>query len=375
MNKYEKNLLLLLKIGLGNENGNDICSITNIDWLRIFELSVEQTVTGTIADAFTKLREDAKPTKKIMLQWIVRVANIEQTNKKQNESLEKLINEIKQLGAQPILIKGQGFALNYPKPLHRQCGDIDIFFKTKEECNKAIAWAHKIDPEAKESFENKRERKHYTFIYKNSIVEIHNFLCLFENKRLQGLLQTIIKEELNKEENSVIYINGSECFILPPTLSVLHQIIHISRHLLEAGIGMRQICDLATYLEKYCDSINRESLQTYIINLELENIAEAIGFIIHKYLGLSITKVPFKIKEDNADFILNEIFEGGNFGTNRTQYRDTKFNIIRKIKSIVYFYHRCYKYRHLLPSESKSYFFNKILLNLKLITNTNITKN
>ena len=373
MNKDEKDLLFLLKIGLGNEH--DTCSIADIDWLRIFELSVEQTVTGTVADAFTKLNEEVKPTKRVMLQWIARVANIEQTNKKQNESLEKLINEIKHLGTQPILIKGQGFALNYPTPIHRQCGDIDIFFKTKEECNRAITWAHKIDPEAKESFENKRERKHYTFIYKNSIVEIHHFLCLFENKRLQALLQTIIKEELNKEENSVIYINGSECLILPPTLSVLHQIIHISRHLLEAGIGMRQICDLATYLEKYCDSINKEHLQAYIINLELENIAEAIGFIIHKYLGLSITKVPFKIKEDNADFILNEIFEGGNFGTNRTQYRDTKFNIIRKIKSIVYFYHRCYKYRHLLPSESKSYFFNKILLNLKLITNTNISKN
>ena len=375
MNKYEKNLLLLLKIGLGNENQNDICSITDIDWLRIFELSVEQTVTGTVADAFTKLHEDAKPTKKIMLQWIARVANIEQTNKQQNKTLAELINEIKLLGTQPILIKGQGFALNYPTPIHRQCGDIDIFFQTKEECNRAITWAHRIDPEAVESIENRRERKHYTFIYKNSIVEIHNFLCLFENKKLQGLLQTIITEELNKKGKSVISINGSECLILPSTLSVLHQIIHISRHLLEAGIGMRQICDLTTYLEKYYDSINRENLQTYIINLELENIAEAIGFIIHKYLGLSITKIPFKIKEDYADFILNEIFEGGNFGINRTLYRDTKFNIIKKIKSIVYFYHRCYKYRHLLPSESKSYFFNKILLNLKLITNTNISKN
>ena len=100
MNKYEKNLLLLLKIGLGNENQNDICSITDIDWLRIFELSVEQTVTGTVADAFTKLHEDAKPTKKIMLQWIARVANIEQTNKQQNKTLAELINEIKLLGTQ-----------------------------------------------------------------------------------------------------------------------------------------------------------------------------------------------------------------------------------------------------------------------------------
>ena len=76
---------------------------------------------------------------------------------------------------------------------------------------------------------------------------------------------------------------------------------------------------------------------------------------------------PFGVDEHYADFILQEVFEGGNFGKKKVAYRNEKNGLWRKIESIVYFYRRCKLYKPLLPMEAKGYFWNKIKLNIKLI--------
>ena len=82
-------------------------------------------------------------------------------------------------------------------------------------------------------------------------------------------------------------------YVISYLLSALHQIIHISRHLLEAGIGLRQICDLAMFLDKHHDVIDKERLNGYLEELQLMTIARSLGYIMVKYLGLKEEKIAF----------------------------------------------------------------------------------
>lgn len=365
MSKTQTDLFFLLRLALWGKD-NTSKDVKEIEWKTVFEQAKDQCVMGIVADSFQLLGElQSQGLNK--LQWLGYVLQLERKNTELNGLVEKLFGKFHKMGLSPVLMKGQAFATNYPNPLRRQCGDIDIYFKGRRECESAVKWAEKIDTAAAESSDNKRERKHFTFSIGDNVVELHYFMCLFENGDLQHRLQEIIDEEFVHDEPFFVRIEGIQIETVPPTLSVLHQVLHITRHLLEAGIGLRQVCDLAMYLRKNHEAIDADKLNGYLKELQLMKTAKALGYIMAEHLGLPKNAIPFGIDEQYSYFILQEIFEGGNFGKKKLAYRNNKNGIRRKIESIVYFYRRCLLYKPLLPLEAKSYFWNKIKLNIKLI--------
>lgn len=365
MNKHQKDLFLLLKSALWKDE-SVARYIQDVDWNEIYKLAREQCLVGVIADSFRFLNEEIC-NRDEKLRWLAYVVRLERTNREMNLLVGKLFKKFHKMKLSPVLLKGQAFAANYPSPLHRQCDDIDIYFKNRADCEKAVAWAAKVDMEAAKSSDNKRERKHFAFSVEENVVELHYYMCLFENRHLQQGLQEIIDEEFSQSSHFFVDIDEEPIESVPPTLSVLHQIIHIARHLLEAGIGLRQLCDLALYLDKHHEKIDKEKLCGYLEKLQLSAVAKALGDILVKYLGIDKRKLPFPTDERYSGFILNEIFEGGNFGKKKVEYRNDSNGMQRKLQSILYFYKRCKLYQPLMPSESKSYFWNKIRLNIKLL--------
>lgn len=360
------NLFLLLKSALW-QDGQYVRTMADVDWRELYELAKEQCLVGVIADALRYVSADqGLGTGK--LQWLAFVVRLERKNHEMNVQIGTLFRQFTTLGLSPVLLKGQAFAANYPYPLHRQCGDIDIYFKCREDCAKAVAWASEVDKAAARSSDNKRDGKHFAFSLERNVVELHYYMCLFDNDRLQQRLQAIIDEEFASASPFYVEIEGERIEAVPPTLSVLHQIVHISRHLLEAGVGLRQICDLALFLDRHEDAIDTKKLNDYLIDLELADVAKSLGWVMVHQLGLDERKVPFGTDDSYADFILKEIFEGGNFGKKNIVYRKNKNGFLRKLQSVSYFYKRCRLYKPLFPSEAKSYFMNKIKQNLKLLT-------
>lgn len=359
-------MFLLLKCALWKD-GRAVRDVRDVDWSKVYTLAKDQCLVGIVADSFRWLdKEQCDGSER--LKWVAYVVKLERKNRDMDLLVGKLFQKFHKMRLSPVLLKGQAFATNYPYPLHRQCGDIDIYFKNRADCKKAVAWSVKVDAVAAESLENKRERKHFAFSVENNVVELHFFMCLFENKQLQRKLQNIIDGEFSRRSPFLVDIGGEQIDSVPPTLSVLHQIIHIARHLLEAGIGLRQLCDLALYLDRYFGDIDKVKLCGYLCDLQLSVVANALGYILVKYLGLDKQKLPFSIDGRYADFIMNEIFEGGNFGKKKVEYRNESCGWQRKLLSVLYFYQRCKLYRPLMPSESKSYFWNKVRLNFKLLT-------
>lgn len=358
-------LFALLKAALW-QDAQYAASINSADWKAVRALAGEQCLLGVVADALNYLTEEQCPRAE-KLRWVGSVVMIEQRNLRMNALVYRLFDKFTAMGLTPVLLKGQAFAANYPMPLHRQCGDIDLYFKRRSDCASAVEWASKVDPRAALSADNRRDYKHFSFNVEKAEVELHYYMCLFDNRRLQRRLQDIIDTEFAACKPCVVEIGGEKIETVPPTLSVVHQLLHISRHLLEAGVGLRQVCDLAMFLDRHSGEVDDTRLNCYLEELEMKTVAEALGYVMVNCLGLDEAKVPFGTDKRLAGFILQEIFEGGNFGHKKTEYRDGKGVLTRKFGSIAYFYRRCRLYRPLLPSEAKSYFTQKIKLNLRLL--------
>lgn len=360
-----ENLFLLLKSALW-QDGQYAESVGDVDWEELYALAREQCLVGVVADSFRYIEGNPKGGDK--LRWLAYVVQLERRNRGMNRLIGKLFRKLRNDGLTPVLLKGQSFAANYPCPLHRQCGDIDVYFKRRGDCRVAVEWASAVDRAAAESEENRRDCKHFAFSLNGVEVELHYFMCVFENRRLQQRLQSIIDREYGDNPPCRVAVGDEQIETVPPTLSVLHQLMHISRHLLEAGVALRQVCDLALFLDRHGDEIDRTRLDGYLKDLELAAVAQALGFIMVHHLGLKRERLPFGMSGQYADFILGEIFEGGNFGRKKTEYRNGANALSRKLQSVAYFYRRCKLYRPLFPSEAKSYFLNKIKLNVKLLT-------
>ena len=127
----------LLRAGLWTNYTPD-CSLFNSDtnWEILFDIANRQAVLGVVWDGIAKLPIDLQPPRKIKYNWYSFVLKIEQTNQQINEAVVELMELYRKHGLNPILLKGAGVASLYPNPLHRGCGDIDIFIG-RDDCEKA----------------------------------------------------------------------------------------------------------------------------------------------------------------------------------------------------------------------------------------------
>ena len=138
----------LLKSGLWGKGNPDICIDGTSDWNYIYQLAQEQSVQGlvlqgieTVQGSWLKVHgsshsEAAKPSaplvpKVLLLQWIGEVQVIEQQNKEMNAFVAGLIEKLRKNDVYTLLVKGQGVAQCYEKPLWRCSGDVDLFLSDK----------------------------------------------------------------------------------------------------------------------------------------------------------------------------------------------------------------------------------------------------
>ena len=70
---------------------------------------------------------DVKVPKEDLLSFAGYAVQLEQTNKAMNEFIAKIVKEMQRREIYTLLVKGQGIAQCYERPLWRACGDVDLF--------------------------------------------------------------------------------------------------------------------------------------------------------------------------------------------------------------------------------------------------------
>ena len=123
----------------------------DIDFSAVQQLAEEQSVVGLVA-AGLEHAVDKKPAKKDVLQFIGQTLQLEERNKAMNYLIGVLVEKMREADIYTVLVKGQGVALCYERPLWRSCGDVDLFFDAKNYEN-AKAYlaplASSVEPEEK----------------------------------------------------------------------------------------------------------------------------------------------------------------------------------------------------------------------------------
>lgn len=320
---------------------------TKEEWYRIAELSKEQTVTGIMLDAIAKLPEEQRPDRKLLVQWIMQQKFIEKVNIKMNSVIKTLFDGLQSKGIRAILLKGQGVAQNYLNPLHRQCGDIDLYIP-EEHFNQALEHFGSLGCKV----ENNPKSYHAETAFNGIPIELHKSCAKYYTKKLQRRYNDITGAIIGNR-NTTTTIDGTEVEVLPYIANAFQLLSHTMRHIFSSGIALRQICDWVYFIYHNQKDIDREEFIAQLKTLQLYETYKAVTAIATDHLGLpqefALCEISSKDKELSKK-VLDLIMKYGNFGHyGEHNSINTKWEYLR---SYLWKVRNCIRFRRIAGNEA-----------------------
>lgn len=308
----------LLRIGLWGKGSLSLDQPpTAGDWNKIHRYAVNHTIEGLIFDAFAFLEEDQLPPQGLRLKWAVRVDQIERHNAKMNNVIAELFTTFSEQGIRPILQKGQGVASYYRIPNHRISGDIDWCFE-----DNGYAQARNLLKEKQVNFQDTAGFS-LDYDWKGIHIEHHKRTFDFRSPLKKKYLKNLLK--IYEQAQQTVVIHDVPIRLLAPELQLLQVNIHILKHLITYGIGLRQFCDSARLYYAVSSQIDPSALQDIYRRTGILKWIHLLHKLLVERLGLPKNKLPFPYPENiQIDWMVDEIWYSGNFGFNDERFESSK---------------------------------------------------
>ena len=316
LNTNQQAFFELLRAGLWEKEAQ-LSRYKDIDYSAIMQLAEEQSVVGLVTAGLEHI-EDVKVPKEVLLQFIGSTLQIEQQNKAMNTYVAKLIDQLRKDDIYAILVKGQGIAQCYERPLWRASGDVDLLLSdTNYDKAKKLLLPLAVNVE-----DEYKAFKHLGMTMPEGyVVELHGTLHSRLSKRVDRVIDkaqgdVFFAGNVRSWENGV-----TQVFLPSPDNDVIFVFTHILHHFYIEGIGLRQICDWCRLLWTYKDSLNKRLLETRINEAGLMSEWKAFAALAVNWLGMPVDAIPLYSSDKKwirkASRILGFVLESGNFGHNR----------------------------------------------------------
>ena len=220
-------------------------SLKEVDWKELYAIAKKQCLVGVLFYGIKKLpAEHVGMEKELLLQWMAESQMLEKANVRLNDAAIQVSEWFRKKGFRTCILKGQGNALMYPNPYSRTPGDIDIWVEGGDK--RVISFVRSISPHEKACYH------HIEFpSYKGVEVEVHYrpsfLLCFWHNRKLQKYYERVKEEQFS---HRVMLAEQGEIAIPTVEFNLIFQLTHIFSHLMNEGIGLRQLVD---YYYVLCD--------------------------------------------------------------------------------------------------------------------------
>ena len=348
-------------------------SLKEADWKELYAIAQKQCLVGVLFDGIKKLpAEHVEMKKELLLQWMAESQMLEKANVRLNVAAILVSEWFRKKGFRTCILKGQGNALKYPNSYSRTPGDIDIWVEGGDK--RVISFVRSISPHEKACYH------HIEFpSYKGVEVEVHYrpsfLLCFWHNRKLQKYYERVKEKQFS---HWVMLGEQGEIAIPTAEFNLIFQLTHIFSHLMNEGIGLRQlvdyyfvICDFYKVYQNFsnpsvslskgsstfspspsssgsgdvtallgarnryalrladhqrstpdCAGWDRQGMvQEELKELGLWKFASAIMYIMQEVFGMPASRLIVPPNEKYGKFVLNEVLEAGNFGKHDARNR------------------------------------------------------
>ena len=292
-------------MGIGHGTGCKL--LTPIDWAALENLAARQGLSAVVVDGVGRLPEDKRPPKPVLLQWIGEtLQGYEYRYEQYRKAIAGLASFYNKHGYRMMVLKGYACSLDWPRPEHRPCGDIDIWlFGRQAEADAALSSKFK-DQGSK--FKVDRSHHHHTvFDWGGFTVENHYDFINVHHHRSNIEFEHILKE-LASDDSHYIDVRGERVYLPSPNLHALFLLKHSMMHFAAEGISLRQLLDWAFFVKAHNDEVDWNWLEGVLEQFGMRKLYDIFNAICVVDLGFE-TSLFHTVQFDPVlkDKVLNEI--------------------------------------------------------------------
>lgn len=238
--------------------------------------------------------------------------NIEPCEEIKNRTLQIVAHNFKNLSVQNkiieylaendilcVVLKGASVAANYPEPILRPFGDIDLLVSQKD-------YDKTIDLLLGEKERDKikaMHKFHYQLRIDGICVEIHNAVAHFSDNELSA------KEYMNNAMNSC-ETKTIDCFNFPILTEFFQApalLLHTKTHYFENELTLRMLCDWAMFVDKISDEIWNKNIYPILKKIELNKWADSLNTVCNQYLNMQFeNKIHTGFEKKTIEQLANE---------------------------------------------------------------------
>lgn len=283
----QNSLLSLVRMGIGHSS-----ALPDVyDWQAIKALADKQGLTAIVVDGIEQLPDTIRPPKDLLLQWIGEVLqSYENRYKLYQRAIAELAGWYNAHGYKMMVLKGYACSIDWQKPEHRPCGDIDIWlFGQQHEADAALgSWLKVHDSEKK--IDNSHHH-HTVFEWQGFTVENHyDFVNVYAHKS-SAELEKVFKSLGEDDSHSVEVLgdtstgSATKVYLPSPNLHALFLIRHMVSHFAAAEITLRQVLDWAFFVEKQTREVDWEWMDGMLVKFHMKEFVSCINAICVEDLG------------------------------------------------------------------------------------------
>lgn len=297
---------------------NKICySIPwGIKWAEVFHLACEHGIAAVALDGLHKFAEeelaiadsfDAPENEKVKYEWFGCALETESQNAIINARARELSKIFADNGFRSCVLKGQGNALYYPIPEHRQAGDIDLWVDgSRDDVIRAVTDAGvkvghiDVKHSDMEFFPDVPVEIHFNPSYSYNP---------FIGRRLAAWTSAQAGIQFSLFDSSVGFAHPSVEF------NLVYCLLHLYRHLFSEGVGLRQVVDYYCIL-KHSDSAQRQEAYSTACSFGMARFASGMMWVLKEIFDMEDALLLCPMNESEGRFLLNEFLQGAGFGRN-----------------------------------------------------------
>ena len=309
-----KAFLQLVRLGNGTGTVNDSRFLVHgsIDWSAIRTLAEQQGLYAIVLDGIEELPASVRPPQEMLLEWIGEVLQGYEYRFEQYEgTIAKLAGFYGSHGFRMMVLKGYACALNWPKPSHRPCGDIDIWqFGRQKEADEALIKTNTNLTDRTNSITIDKSHHHHTvFEWGEFTVENHYDFINIHHLKGNIELEKIFKD-LGQDDSNYVEVNNEKVYLPSPNLHALFLLKHMIAHFVGERITFRHLLDWAFFVEKHSKEIDWQWLEGVMNNFGMTTIFNIFNAICVEDLGFKADIFPqVQFNPSVKDRVFNEILE------------------------------------------------------------------
>lgn len=278
MNSQEA-FLLIIRLGLGQNAGR---LSGEIDWNEIEAHAKRQGLSAILVDGVECLPETQRPPKPILLQWIGEtLQGYEYRYELYRRAITEMAGWHNAQGFKMMLLKGYACAMNWPKPDHRPCGDIDIWqFGKQKEADALLAKEKKIKIDTS-------HHHHTVFSWHDFTVENHYDFVNVHSRKSNAKIEKIFKD-LGNDDSHFMTLNNEKVYLPSPNLHALFLLKHSMGNFVSTSITIRQVLDWAFFVVKHTKEVDWGWLNEQLEKYHMKDFFNCINAICVEDLGFPV---------------------------------------------------------------------------------------